>query len=178
MKDNKNKAYLIILAIVVVLALAWFLVLGNNDSDTDDSNQPATPQQDQQQAAADGDQQPAADGSGDADSGDQGADPQTDLGKEAAAVLALHQEILAIQQQYSDSCPTEEVVLDVSGRFEAANAAGVALAGNIAASTDQAATAEALMYQQQIGAVAEQLVSLGPEILDRCDLGHLVPVPQ
>lgn len=172
MKENKSKIYLIVIAVVVALALVWFFVLRDDSSDT---TEPApqsqqAPAEEQQPAE---DQQPADDGSGEQDAG-----PQTDLGRESAAVLALHQAILDIQQQYSDSCPTEEVVLDVNARFDAANAAGQALIANMAASTDRAAIDEALMYQQQGNAIVGQLATLGPEILQRCNLGHLVPAAQ
>lgn len=174
--DKKNyKILLTVLAIVAVLSLIWVFVLSGDDS-TEQTPPEVTPAPDQveaDQGETDGDADGQDQTSGD-DTGDQAADePQTELGMRAKAVLAAYQEVVAAQEQFTDSCPTTEEFNNVSGLIDKADAASEELAAAILTSDEQA-IAEAQTYDSQVKEAMDRIAVLGPDIVNRCDLGHLL----
>ena len=164
MNSSNHKIPFIIVAIIVALALVWLLVLKDSSQDEDSQNQPEPAQVEEDQAGGDS-SQPQEDG------------PQTDLGIEAAAVLASYNDILQIQQQYTDTCPSEATVTEVAGQFNQANDSLVVLQTNLSGSGNPQAVEEAQGYLQEINALIELSATLGPEIVERCNIEVPAEVP-
>ena len=159
MESSNRKVLLIIIGIVVVLALVWFLALrgGGDDQDTAPQEPPAPVPTEEEQTGTDS-------------SAPRTDEPQTALGVEAAAVLASYRDILQIQEQYTDTCPSAATVADVTTRFSQANSDTATLTANLLANDDPQAAEEAQGYMQEINTLIERSAVLGPEIVERCSL--------
>ncbi len=162
MSNSNRKVLLIVVAIVVALVLVWFLVLRDTGQDEGGQSQPKPVQVEEEQAGADS-PEPQDNG------------PQTALGVEAAAVLASYNDILQIQQQYADTCPDETTVAEVANQFDQANIASAELTASVLASDDPQAVEEAQGYLQEIETLIELSATLGPEIIERCNIDIEIP---
>ena len=161
MNDRNRKILLIVVAAVALLALVWFFALRGDSQEAASPDQPEVSQT-PEEANPETPEEPAAT--------TEPPEPTTGLGMEARAILDSYQDILQVQEQYSDSCPSEETFVAVGEQFGQAYAAQEALAANLIASTDIVAIEEAQSYQPELGTLLETLGTLGPEIIERCGL--------
>ena len=157
MNSNSRKILLTIVAIVAALALVWLLILRDDGQNGGDQNQPEATQVEAEQTETDTTEP-------------QVGQPQTALGAEAASVLDSYREILGVQQQYTDTCPPEAIVAEVTNKFNLANEANAILNANILASDDPQAVEEAQPHLREIEALIELSATLGPEIVERCNI--------